>query len=230
MLLLFVIGISQVSAQDNVRVKCRQFTMNVTSDNVKCYQTLENSSLPIDASDEDVANAQVANTALYFTDFENIKSPIAPQVTFYLVDDLGKTSFTFLNAVMNLTDITNNLNSGYMTSDSIDIEIPFLPYQTAARTVSVLPQKVDFNGGSGIRTIVSFSDQISANASSSNLYYSWQGINERGNYYISAVFPLRSTVLDGKSAGDVDWGTYDGQELQPSLNRLDFYIRSIVIE
>ena len=255
--MLTLLSIVPVVQGQDVRVKCRNFTMNTTSGNVHCYQIEDNIPALMDTPEE-LEKAQIANTAIYFSDFGALNSSIEPQVTFYSVDDLSRASFSFLTLVMTLTDQTNNLKTGDVAVESIieaasdidpvtDIEeddgelltdggfftpdgLPFLPFQSSKQTVTALPAFLEFNGGSGIRTITAFDSQISANGGNSNIYYSWQGVSDDGQYYISAVFPLRSLTLDGKSASDIDWAHFDGQDLQPSLNQLDSYIRSIVIE
>ena len=234
-----------VQGQD-VRVKCRDFSMNTTSANVHCYQIEENIPAPFDAQPEEVEKAQIASTSIFFSDFAPINSSIEPQVTFYLADDLSRASLSFLSIEMALTDMINNIKSTDVAIESITNTLlqsapeggdssgsgsfPFLPYQAKNPTVTALPEFIEFEGGSGIRTITAFVPQITANGNNSNIYYSWQGISDDGQYYISAVFPLRSLTLDGKSASDIDWAHFDGQDLQPSLNQLDSYIRSIVIE
>ena len=174
--------------------------------------------------------AQIANTAIYFTDFELINNDIAPQVTFYAIEDLGRTSFSLLDPVMTLTDLNNNIKTGDLSVDSVLDSIPFLPYQAKQKTIAALPSFLECEGGSGIRSITAFDQTLSASGSRSNIYYSWQGLSDDGLYYISAVFPLRSASLDGRSISDVDWNSLNSSDFQPSIEQLDYYIRSIVIE
>lgn len=228
-LLLIFASVSFAEAQD-IRVKCNQFTMNVISENTRCYQVDDNIVLDQGASPEALENSQTANTAIYFLDLEYTNSKIQPQVTFYRVDDLGQTSFDLLDSSLALSDIINNLKSSYTTVEVAYQNVPFLPYQAAERTVNILPAQIDFANGTGIRTIVSFSDTISSGSSNFNLYYSWQGLSDDGVYYISAVLPVRSVTLDGKSVSAVDWSKVDGADFVPSLEQLDYYMHSIVID
>lgn len=230
LILVILCNASLAIAQSNVRVQCRAFTMNVPSDNVHCYQIEENIPVSDGAQPEELAKAQIASTSIYFSDFENYNSLISPQVTFYLIDDLSKTSFSLLDSVLSLSDIINNLRAGDMSVDAITVPVPFLPFQSDEQKAAILPKMIDFGMGSGIRTVVSFQDPISANRSSTNLYYSWQGLSDNGRYYISAVFPLTNTELDGKPADEINRETINSSGFQPSLEQLDYYIRSIVIE
>ena len=244
-LMICLAAVSIAGAQDGVRVKCDRYTMNVPSLNARCYQidmnipVAENQATDnndpdevtlVAASPEDLAKAQVASTAVYFSDYSSMLSDIAPQVTFYRVDDLGRTSFSLMEIALRIFDVINNINAGFATADSVLDEVPFLPYQAAERTVNVLPEKLDFENGSGIRTIVSFRDTLYAGIGNSNLYYSFQGITSDGNIYVSAVFPLESASLNGRTAAGVDWNSLSASDFRPGLDELDFYIRSIVIE
>lgn len=225
-----LIIISAASAQDPVRVKCGSFTMNVPSVNVKCYQVEGNIPVSETASPEEIANAQVANTAIYFSNYESLQSSIPPQVTFYLIDDLGKTSFDLLDIGFALSDTISNIDPEYATVEEVYQQVPFLPYQILERTANGLPLQLNFATGSGIRTVVSFAEYISAISGNSNLYYSYQGVSSDGRYYISAVFPLRSAVLNGQPAAEINWNSLSSGDFQPSLDELDYYVRSIVIE
>ena len=219
-----------VSSQNNIRVSCRSFTMNVPSENVHCYQIEDNIPVTDGASPEEIARAQIASTSIYISDFLVSGSVIEPQVTFYLLDDLAKTSFSLLDPAMRLSEMISNLQAGDITADSLNEEIPFLPFQAEPITIQALPALISCINGTGLRTVTAFQEQIKSNGNESNLYYSWQGLSDDGKYYISAVFPLRSVSLDGKSVSSVEWNESVLSDLLPSLDQLDYYISSIVIE
>ena len=229
-LILLTAAVSSASAQNDVRVKCGNFTMNVLSDNTRCYQTKENIPVPEDAEPQALASAQIANTTIFLSDLESFGSGIEPQVTLYLLDDLMKTSFTLLNPVMNLRDLLENIRGGYTTLDSVTTPVPLLPMQVKEQTAAALPQIIDFESGSGLRTVVAYSDPISSGMGSTELYYSWQGVSTDNNYYISAIFPLVNNNLNGKPVSAADWQNIPASDFQPSLDQLDFFVRSIVIE
>lgn len=229
-MILLAVTAAPALAQNMVRAKCDRFTMNVPSQNVRCYQVDSNIPVPEEASPEQVKTAQVANTAFLFSDYQNFAGSIPPQVTFYKIDDMGRTAFDLLDISMAASDMMDNLNSGYADLSEIYQDTPFMPYQTEERRIFAMPERLDFTGGSGVRTLAGFQDTISANAGGSNIYYSFQGISNDGTYYISAVFPIQSQSLQGQMAGNVDWNTVTGDDFIPSLTELDYYVRSIVIE
>lgn len=228
-LFFIFINAAYAAAQENVRVKCNQFTMNVPSSNVHCYQVDQNIILDEGASPNDIENAQVSNTSIYFTDYEYNRSKISPQVIFYLIDDLSKTSLDLFDRTLDLSDIINNIKSEFSTAEENRDIVPFLPYQASYPTLKTLPKKIDFANGTGIRYIISFENTLST-SSDTNLYYTWQGLSDDGLYYISAVFPLRSVKLNGQSISSLNPNQIDGSDFEPSLDELDYYIRSIVIE
>lgn len=231
--LLFVLILFSVipaAAQENVRVKCNNFTMNVPSASTRCFQIDDNIPLAEDASPADFVNAQIASTSIFFTDYENISSGIEPQTTFYLIDDMTKTSFGLLDVALRLSDDTTNISSGAAKIEDLYRDSSFMPYQNKERVINILPEFLTFENGSGIRTVTGFDESIQASGNASNLYYSFQGISSDGRYYISAVFPLMSVSLNSQSASNADWSRVDGSDFQPSLKELDYYIRSIVIE
>lgn len=229
-LVLLLFSVSAVMAQDSVRVKCGQFTVNVPSANVQCYQIEGNIPVAEDAAPNEIANAQVASFIIFFTDYSYKTTRIDPQIIFYRVSDLEKTSFSLLDLSMDLTDIINNVSAGYQTLEDAVDTIPFLPYQEVERLVTVLPKQIDFENGTGFRTVVTFDDSIDAAETSSNLYYSFQGMSSDETWYISAVFPLQSVELNWMRTEDVDWSSVTGEDFYPSLAELDYYIHSIVIE
>lgn len=229
-LVICLAAVPFVGAQDAIRVKCDRYTMNVPSLNAGCFQIDENIPAAAEAGPAEIAAAQIACTSIHFSDYDGMMSAIAPEVTFYRVDDLGRASFTLLDIGLRISDVMNNINAGYTGVENVTGELPFLPYQAAERTVNALPVKLDFQNGSGVRTVTAFQDQLSAAYGNSNLYYSFQGITSDGITYVSAVFPLECAALNGRTAADVDWNSVASSDFRPALDELDFYIRSIVIE
>ena len=229
-LALCLITALSADAQESVRVSCDRFTLNVPSQNARCYQIKENIPVSDGSSASEIANAQVACIAIVFSDYESISSSISPEVIFYRVDDLGQTSFDLMDLSMDLGDILSNIDQGFFDPASMETGIPFLPYQENEQQVNALSEKLEFSNGSGLRTITTFQDSISTSSGMSNLYYSFQGLSADGVYYISAVFPLQAPELNGKMVSDINWDEVTGSSFRPSLEELDYYIRSIVIE
>ena len=125
--LVFILHFSLCSAQEPVRVKCSNITMNVPSANVRCYHTDENIPLADGAQAAVMSSAQIANTSIVFSDYSNISTGIEPRAAFYLVDDMTKTSFGFLDIAIKLQDDVVNIASGSTDVGSLYRESSFMP-------------------------------------------------------------------------------------------------------
>jgi hypothetical protein len=67
--------------------------------------------------------------------------------------------------------------------------IPFLPAWNAAQLFNVLPAFVNFQNGQGIRYLAEYG-QYTAPVNSMDLFYTFQGITNDGNYYVSIIMPV----------------------------------------
>ena len=228
--LIFLFFSTLRTSAQNVRVKCSNITMNAPSSNVKCYKTDDNIPIGEDASPDELSKAQIANISIFFSDFQYTRSEIDPQATFYLIEDMGRASFSFLDIATQLTGEVNMISSGSADVVNVYTESPFMPYQSNESKFKAFPEFLSFDNGGGIRCVTSFQDTITSSGSSSNLYYSFQGITNDGRYYISAVFPLLSSTLNGQNVSNIDRDRIDTGNFQPSLDQLDYFIQSIIIE
>jgi len=72
--------------------------------------------------------------------------------------------------------------------------LPFLPLVNSAQVFCAKAQPVTFNGGKGIRYITYYAQGIDP-ASDRFVFYTFQGLTEDGQYYLSAIFPIRTNIL-----------------------------------
>lgn len=72
--------------------------------------------------------------------------------------------------------------------------IPFLPIWNAAQLFNAMPAFVSFQNGQGIRFLTEFG-QYSAPINNTDLIYTFQGITNDGNYYISVILPITHPSL-----------------------------------
>jgi hypothetical protein len=70
-----------------------------------------------------------------------------------------------------------------------DAQLPFIPPVNAGRMFVAQPTYVDFLSGAGVRYLTEFT-QNTVPISSDYLLYTFQGLTEDGQHYISARFPL----------------------------------------
>ncbi|MCX8024748.1 MAG: hypothetical protein N3A60_06070 [Thermanaerothrix sp.] len=94
-------------------------------------------------------------------------------------------------------------------------ELPHPVFATmAARVFAAGVQRLDFNGGSGIRVITYYAQDITP-IENSNLLYEFQGLSADGTWYIVATMPLNHPDLPAADVGvpdlndpNADWAGY----------------------
>ena len=144
-------------------------------------------------------------------------------------------------------DIIDNLKQTLITrpgGGSIS-HLPFLPMWNAAQLFSASVSYFDFENGSGVRFLTMYGQAIYP-VDNTNLFYTYQGLTNDGEYYISAVLPVTNPGLpdegqiDDYLAFEENWETYladtiawlqaqDPQNFSPSLDMLDAMMASYEI-
>jgi hypothetical protein len=121
--------------------------------------------------------------------------------------------------------------------------LPFLPWLNSAQVFCAQPQYVEFAGGSGIRYLTAFSQGIEP-VLDPNVFYTFQGLSDDGEIYISAVFAVQTGVfpleihpsVDGslpKNMTPEQLAALNAQAadlFQPALGQLDALVQSLKIE
>jgi hypothetical protein len=72
--------------------------------------------------------------------------------------------------------------------------IPFLPTWNAAQLFRIMPAFISFQNGQGIRFLAEYG-QYSAPVNNTDLFYTFQGITNDGNYYVSIILPVTHPSL-----------------------------------
>lgn len=87
--------------------------------------------------------------------------------------------------------------------------LPFLPMWNAAQIFASNVVYFDFQSGSGVRYLTMYG-QAAYPVDNQNLFYTFQGLTNDGQYYISAILPVTHPDLpyDGGSEVD-DWMAFD---------------------
>jgi len=125
--------------------------------------------------------------------------------------------------------------------------LPFLPPWNAARFFASNVVYFDFQNGKGVRYLSMFG-QAAYPVDNQNLFYTYQGMTNDGQYYISAILPVTHTGLPYDGSSQVaDWETFydtfpsylddmvfwlDGQSsgsFTPSLDLLDEMLASFSV-
>lgn len=121
-------------------------------------------------------------------------------------------------------------------------DVPYLPLMNAAQVLWAQPQYLDFDGGSGVRYVTVFQQAPDA-ITGERLIYTFQGLTDDGEYYISASFPVSAPPLVADPVAydvEMDNNAYRAEviarlnplaeeEFTPDLTLLDNLVRSLVV-
>jgi hypothetical protein len=128
--------------------------------------------------------------------------------------------------------------------------LPFLPWVHSKQLLCAQPLEIEFSGGRGIRYLTHFTPAPGP-VLEGTVFYTFQGLTEDGQFYVSAVFPVMTGIfpinppvdypgcIDPATAGDcaallaeglAKLGAQPGSTFDPTLETLDALVRSIRIE
>jgi hypothetical protein len=88
-------------------------------------------------------------------------------------------------------------------AESPDKELPFLPVPNAAQMMRAQIRYLDFRGGSGVRFLTQYGQDVSP-ISNTRMFYTYQGLTQDGQYVVSATFPVSNPVLPDESSITLD--------------------------
>jgi hypothetical protein len=104
-----------------------------------------------------------------------------PAVQFSTMDDGAAQTITSLKSVIS-------------SPPSLPNHLPFLPLINASQVFYARAQILQFKNGTGISYITQF-DQAPLPINNQELFYTFQGLTNDGNYYISLTLPIHSPLL-----------------------------------
>lgn len=127
-----------------------------------------------------------------------------PLITIYPVAEYRAISTYASSEIDSLQSALVNHPSGGSISD-----LPFLPIWNAAQIFSAKVTYFEFQNGSGVRYLTMFG-QATYPVDNQNLFYTYQGLTDDGQYYISAILPVTNPILPDDGATTVDdWIEFD---------------------
>ncbi len=196
----------------------------------------------------DVAPAHLQVT---FEGYQVQTSFHVPQLFVYPADEYAaqnqsaNESITRVNAILANPASAANQNA-----------LPRVPFFSAGQVLAVQPRIIHFQGGSGVRFIAQYAQDISP-INNGGLFYHFEGLSSDDRYYIVGVLPVNlpflannnnpdQTVPDGgipfpaspaPSTSYADYyrrvsdliGAAPGSQFNPSLDVLDAMMQSIVV-
>ena len=90
---------------------------------------------------------------------------------------------------------------------SPETQLPYLPLVNAAQVFRSREQAVAFNGGRGLVYLTTFAQDVYP-AIEGTVQLTFQGITDNGSKYISAVFPLDTSILPDEIGEDFDFEAF----------------------
>lgn len=123
-----------------------------------------------------------------------------PQIMVFQARDFsgygGEAPTSFTNQLAQLQEILNEGIDPARCAKAMPgaVALPFLPMQNSVQVFCAQAKTLEFPGGKGIR-YVTYYDQGPAPKVDSGAFYTFQGLSDDGQLYISAVFPVRTNVL-----------------------------------
>lgn len=180
-------------------------------------------------------------TEFNFVGYKSINTYHQPRIEIYAVADYEQISDYAKTTIANLKSLLANKPA------DPGKEIPFLPIFNAAQVFHSQVQYLKFNNGQGIRFVTQF-DQAFLPINNLEIIYTFQGLTDDGQYYISAILPVASNMLPSTDQVPADqqqtFGDTFLQYLQdivkklnaqkpsdfsPDLNLLDALIQSLQV-
>lgn len=125
-----------------------------------------------------------------------------PKILIYPIND-------FIALGENIEAIINDLEMLLIDQPPNPETIPFLPIYNAAQMMQAYVGYLDFRNGSGVRFITQYG-QAAAPISNDSAIYSFMGLTNDGQYFLSATFPINHELFypDGLTEPAEGWETF----------------------
>jgi hypothetical protein len=121
-------------------------------------------------------------------------------------------------------------------------DLPFLPLFNAGQMIQSQFEYWAFESGTGVRFVTQYS-QAALPVNNHELFYTFQGLTDDGNFYVTALLPVSHPDLpaDASQRPEGDWESYiqgveqqlnaaDPSSFAPDLRSLDQMIRTLTLE
>ncbi len=97
--------------------------------------------------------------------------------------------------------------------------LPLLPPISASQVFHAKDQYLDFHNGSGIGYITAYKQDVSP-LTASQIFYTFQGLTNDGQYYVAAFYPISTTLLPAQD-------NMTGEEYQQFFQEYDSYLVTV---
>ncbi|QPC84605.1 hypothetical protein G4Y79_09575 [Phototrophicus methaneseepsis] len=173
-----------------------------------------------------------------------------PRVDVFAIEDFGPypAFIEQLDELNRLLADRPDLNA-YVNADITNPEpvwLPFLPVLPAAQVFRVQPEYIDVDGIQGIRYLVYYSQAMNP-ITEGEVFYTFQGITDDGQHFVSIIFPISTGTLSGEIPNIDDYVAFaeqyeqyltetvqgiaplDANSFSPTLGMLDAVAQSVKV-
>lgn len=112
-----------------------------------------------------------------------------PQFFVYPTQDYATQNPSAAESIKRLQDVLSNPGAQY-TND----QLPRVPFLNAGQVFAAQEKIIQFNGGSGIRVVTQYAQDVSP-INNGGLFYHFEGLTSDGKYYIVAILPIQLPTL-----------------------------------
>ena len=146
-----------------------------------------------------------------------------PRLRIYPVNEFEANSESAANTIAALRDL---LDSGQLPASGGGFEgptLPLLPLFNAGQLLHTQVAFLDFQNGEGVRYLTEYA-QYYAPINNTDLFYTFQGLTDDGQFYVSAIFPVSHPSLPA------DGTEIPGGDFEAFANNYETYINDIALE
>jgi hypothetical protein len=112
-----------------------------------------------------------------------------PQIFVYPASNYARANASAAMSIKQLQTVLSNPNGSY-TPD----QLPRVPFFHAGQVFAAQEKTLQFNGGSGVRFVTQYAQDISP-VNNGGLFYHFEGLSSNGKYYILAILPTNLPFL-----------------------------------
>jgi hypothetical protein len=122
----------------------------------------------------------------------------APKISIYPASEYAGLSPNIAEIIGDLRKVLTDQPVG----DTLE-HLPFLPVMPAAQYMQAQVKYLESKNGSGVRYLTQYGQDVYP-VNNENMFYTYQGLTEGGEYLISALFPVASSALPDPATIDMD--------------------------
>ncbi len=112
-----------------------------------------------------------------------------PQIFVYPAAEYAAANPAAAESMKRLKVILSNPGAPYANDT-----LPYVPFFNAGQVFAAQEKVIQFNGGSGIRIVTQYAQDVSP-INNGGLFYHFEGLTSDGKYYIVAILPISLPFL-----------------------------------